>query len=283
MSADRVQISKGAGTAAGDYSIVKKSITVSTGEKTSISLYIKSNTGSPQKVMLYQNDHISISAISVIAGTEWVRYDIKKTSGNTIASFNLGLFGDDGTGVTSSDVLIWGAQLEVGAFPTSYIPTTSAAATRAVDSFLMPAGLWLNTNYGTFYAYFDGGRESNQGTYGRVISPLGSFTIIACDAGSTSRAGTWSGGSPLTQESGQDYYTTAGSAAMSYNQIMMNRSLSTRGQGAVSGTYSNPYSFGVFGIGRNSGSATNILNGHIKNLKYYPARVSDTQLQLLTQ
>jgi hypothetical protein len=41
------------------------------------------------------------------------------------------------------------AQLEAGAFPTSYIPTTAAAVTRAVDVCTMPVGAWFNAVRGT--------------------------------------------------------------------------------------------------------------------------------------
>jgi hypothetical protein len=54
------------------------------------------------------------------------------TSGNPLFSF---------AGDNTSGLYIWGAQLEVGSFPTSYIPTTTTATTRSADDIKIAAGL----------------------------------------------------------------------------------------------------------------------------------------------
>jgi hypothetical protein len=45
-------------------------------------------------------------------------------------------------------------QLEKSAYPTSYIPTTAGAATRAVDSGTLPTGAWFNAVEGTLVVDF---------------------------------------------------------------------------------------------------------------------------------
>ena len=48
-------------------------------------------------------------------------------------SYTTGAPGASYTGDGTSGIFVWGAQLEAGAFPSSYIPTTTASATRAAD------------------------------------------------------------------------------------------------------------------------------------------------------
>jgi hypothetical protein len=61
------------------------------------------------------------------------------------------LYSGDG----SSGLYIWGAQLEVGASPSSYIPTTTAAATRAADVLsVSTSDFAYNQNEGTLYVEF---------------------------------------------------------------------------------------------------------------------------------
>jgi hypothetical protein len=60
-------------------------------------------------------------------GNGWFRFAYIVTSGNVA---NYGLNGNTST----STALFWGLQNEAGSYPTSYIPTTSASATRVADA-----------------------------------------------------------------------------------------------------------------------------------------------------
>ena len=58
------------------------------------------------------------------------------------------------TSTLAQSIYAWGAQVELGAFPTSYIPTTAASVTRAVDTCSMPVASipGFSTTAGTLVA-----------------------------------------------------------------------------------------------------------------------------------
>ena len=61
-------------------------------------------------------------------------------------------YGGDGT----SGIYIWGAQLELGSFPTSYIPTTASTVTRSADLASM-----TGTNFSSWYNQSEGSIIAN--------------------------------------------------------------------------------------------------------------------------
>jgi hypothetical protein len=89
-----------------------------------ISCYAKRNGSGTQSIGFFKDGSGTVDSAWALT-SDWQRFTYTYTASNGSYS---GI-----AGVNGGDVFVWGAQLEASSYPTSYIPTTSASATRVAD------------------------------------------------------------------------------------------------------------------------------------------------------
>ena len=221
----------------------------------------------------------------------WYRLAVTGTSDATVglaihASFNSnGVVIDGNDSVANSAGFLWGAQLEAGAFATSYIPTTSATVTRAADVASITGtnfSSWYNQAEGTVfanataavaasilpcYASIDNGTTSERLQLRRVTNGTSpSYRVVA--GGQSIDSATKTIGSPTGFNShvlayASSNYEGACNGTLEGLTSIVNRPTATQLQ-----------------IGNGAGSAA--INGTIKRLVYWGQRLPNNVLQAIS-
>jgi hypothetical protein len=187
----------------------------------------------------------------------------------------------DGT----SDLYVWGAQLEAGSFPTSYIKTTGATVTRSADVASIPvADFGYNQSAGTLFAVAQNIAGNTTDPRVVVLSDGTSDNRIRIDVndGNNIRMTVTDGGVVQTsaQNTFNDYdsqYKVAFAFKENDFKLLVNNSVSlTDSVGTVPDGITTVY------VGSNFNGGGGRMNGHIKSIKYYPRRLTNAQLVDLT-
>lgn len=217
----------------------------------------------------------------------WYRVTHTFTTDATLAGLNCVLKLHNGstgfyTGDGVSGVFAWGAQLEVGAFATSYIPTEATAVTRNADVATMTGtnfSDWYNAGAGGIVARVlpstvSGTRPALQlddATANEVIALRGNTTnpeLVIVD-----------GGSPQAQiDAGTIAENTAYNLGAAWNTD--NCAAAVNGGAAVTDTSA---TIPTVTQARLGSDGTNYLNGNIQTLRYWPQRIINAEVQAFSK
>lgn len=172
---------------------------------------------------------------------------------------------------------LWGAQLEAGAFATSYIPTVASQGTRFADQVsILTSAFAFSATVGTFIAEGHGPGSAAIYTLVGGASGLPQVGFNSGALASSIRAVV-----DLAQVVGGNLSPTVQKVGFAYQSG--NSALVTNGGTVATDADAFTLSTGNLGIGYDALAASYRLNGHIKRLTYFPVRKTNAELQVLSR
>ena len=226
------------------------------------------------------------TAVIEDVGNGWYRCSITFTSSQAAGYFQFRPLETDGS-VTVTDnqgfIYLYGAQLEQGSFPTSYIPTSGATATRAADVASIPVSEFgYNQNQGTVVVE---ARTNNSGSTDDYVFQLDDDTnnnryVI--------RLNNTSGTTTFVVDNGSATATDSGSVIGEGDTFKVAFAFSDSDQavsldGASVQTFASAIPSNLLTLNLGSTGTSAFLDGHIKSIRYFPLRLTNATLQELTR
>jgi hypothetical protein len=187
------------------------------------------------------------------------------------------VLGNAYVGTGTGTFFVWGAQLEAGAFATSYIPTVASQVTRAADNVSM-----IGNNFARWYTQGPGSMfaevQSVNGVSSRAFTVSDSTISNQIFEANDTLMNVYTGGAFQVQTGGTGI---AGKVAMAYAAndfavVKNGGSVTTDTSGSLASAYTQ------LNIGVHYNNTAGHLNGALKRISYYPRRLANTELQGIT-
>lgn len=222
-------------------------------------------------------------------GNSWRRLSITATSTAGAASVAAVQIADSGTMARAANItaaglttLLYGAQVEAGAYATSYIPTTSATVTRNADVMTVALSkLPYSATASTLIAIAQPGADDLTNTYMLAQLELDTNNRIGITNGTAAskqaRGLVVSGGSALhapassANAAAARFKAAISAAANDFQTVVNGVSIGTTTSGAM------PTAADTLRVGQNLAS-TNRWNAPIESLVYIPRRLSQAEM-----
>lgn len=241
------------------------------------SIYIKS-LGVATKVEIRIRDNstgTSVQTLDTNITSDWKRISVTATTGGTTTSIRCIIQNTDGP------IAIYGAQLEAGSFPTSYIPTTTAALTRSADVCSITGGDFTslyNATEGTILANASTPASGDRTVLSTDDNTANEMTRLRTEGTNPFFKVTDGGSDVVAIDAGTVTANTTFKLAAAYE--INNFAASINGGAVVADTSGTIPTVDRMRIG--AGQGGNTMCGHIARIQYFRKRLPDAKLQSLT-
>jgi hypothetical protein len=266
-------------TETGSFAFLRQVVSGDASQALTFSVYIRAATSLTTQMVISNLTVTTLKSEELSVTTVWQRFSfsIAASALTDTGSIGVGFVG----GSDGDQLILWGAQLEAGSFPTTYIPTTSAAVTRTADSVSI-----TGSNFSGFY-------NQSEGTlYAEVRTAVVATTrgMLAASNTVNESINLYRAGSDVYGEifdggvlTGTQTVANSGEASKAAIAYKLN-DVATAANGAISAvdtsvTIPTP---NELQIGNTYGGNLYPLNGHIRRIAYWPTRRTNAELQSIT-
>ena len=268
-------------TATISFAFLRQVVSGDASQALTFSVYIRAATSLTTRMVISNLTVATLASEELSVTTVWQRFSfsIAASALTDTGSIGVGFVG----GSAGDQLILWGAQLEAGLSPSSYIPTTSAAVTRTADSVSMTSTAftaWHSAAQGTLYV--EATAAATGATRGLASLNDGSgsnVTQLFLTSSDAPRLEVYNGATQANLTASAVTPTTAFKVAGAYKANDF--ALCSNGGAVGTDTSGAVPAVTQLSIGAING-ATSPLNGHIRRITYWPTRLANAELQAIT-